>query len=154
MVWNIVSSGCLRWRFGWLQRSKLPTYIPLFQFPWLFQIKLRLFPNSRGYSWNNFQLVPNLNIIYKTIKYVGKMNQFCNIVLLQLLIFTFKQEAFLLSSLISEGKGKTEDKQIIWHQPKSKQNLEYRWQHCSTAPSTFQLAPKIKNLQTCLIISL
>ena len=57
--------------------------------------------------------MPNLNIIYKTIKYVGKMNQFCNIVLLQLLIFTFKQEAFLLSSLISEGKGKMEDKQII-----------------------------------------
>ena len=70
--------------------------------------------------------MPNLNIIYKTIKYVGKMNQFCNIVLLQLLIFTFKQEAFLLSSLISEGKGKKEDKQIIWHQPKSEQNLEYR----------------------------
>ena len=67
--------------------------------------------------------MPNLNIIYKTIKYVGKMNQFCNIVLLQLLIFTFKQEAFQLVSLISVGKGKMEDKQIIWHQPKSKQKF-------------------------------
>ena len=41
----------------------------------------------------------------------------------QLLILTFEQEIFLITSLNSEGKRKMEDKQKIWHQPKSKQTF-------------------------------
>ena len=35
VIWKIVSTYCPGLRFGWFQTSKVPTYIPLFKFPWL-----------------------------------------------------------------------------------------------------------------------
>ena len=62
----------------------------------------------------------------------------------QLFISTCKQNTFQVKSLVSEGKGKTENKTNNLALAEIKTNIQKRGQHCFTAPSTFRLVPKRK----------
>ena len=61
----------------------------------------------------------------------------------QLFIFTCKQSIFQVKSLVSEGKGKTENKTNNLALAEIKTNIQNRGQHCFIVPSTFRLVPKI-----------